>query len=122
VSAAADPSRIARRAWVLTAVLCLGSLWFRSLKVTYGVALGGALAILNFLWLRSFVETLILKKKGALRKLDVAFYTLKYVITGLIIFLVVKESLVNIFGLLAGLLVVIMVIVSAGLAETYSRS
>ncbi len=60
---------IERTSLYVAAVLCGGSLYFVSLSVTLGVALGGLLVIINFRWLRRLVERIVASKEGAKKAL-----------------------------------------------------
>lgn len=118
----AEPSQISvgkveRKAWVLTLLMVIASFIFKSLHVTMGIALGGVLAILNYYWLKKFVLIIFEKKKGKVTKISGFLYFFKYVITGAIIFIVIKYKIVNVFGLLAGLLVIIIAITIEGMAK-----
>jgi hypothetical protein len=109
---------IEKRSILLAAALVVGSLIFRSAKVSLGVALGGGLAFLNYWWLKRFVETIFLNRRGKVDKLTVALYLFKYVLIGFAIYAVIRYRLVDIFGLLAGLLVVIMAITLEGVLKS----
>lgn len=56
--------------------LCAGSLFFVSLSVTLGVALGALLVVINFRWLRRLVERAMTKGKGV-KKTFYGEYALK---------------------------------------------
>ncbi len=116
-----DLGVVERNAVILTLVLVLGSLLFRSLAVSLGVGLGGFLALLNYFWLKKFVQNLLMLSGGRVSKTVAALYVLKYLITGAVIFGAIKYRLVNVFGLLAGLLVVIISVTLEGLVTTAKR-
>lgn len=114
-----DLRLIEKRAWLLVLILTVASLAFRSFRITGGVALGGLLAMLNYLWLKKFVLDVFERKKGKkVSKLNAILYISKYVLTGAVIFAVVKYNVINIFGLLAGLTVVIIAITIEGTIKT----
>ena len=107
---------IERQGWILAAVLLTARLAFRSTAVTGGVALGAALALLNFRWLRRFVETLVAsgeRKPGAWR---ILLYLLKYLVTGVAIFVAIKYDLADAFALLAGVSVIFPAICWEGIS------
>ena len=60
-------------------VLCAGSLFFTSLSVTIGVALGAAIVVVNFRWLRRLVERAMDKGRKA-RKTLYGEYALKFLL------------------------------------------
>ena len=53
------PAQLARRNWVILALLLLGSLPFGSLALSTGILVGGLIAIGGFLWLRSSLDRLL---------------------------------------------------------------
>ncbi|MBW2057462.1 MAG: ATP synthase subunit I, partial [Deltaproteobacteria bacterium] len=69
-------------------VLCAGSLLFRSLSVTIGVALGAFIVAANFWWLRRLVERAMAKGEGRKKSLY-GQYVLK-----LLLFLVLPCAIV----------------------------
>ena len=104
-----------RKGWVLSAVLVLVSLLFRSSSITLGAALGALLALLNFKWLCGFANRLL--KGPRTSKWFVFLYTLKYVVTGLVIFVAIKYDLSNVFAILAGVSVIFVAICWEGAAH-----
>ncbi len=109
---------VERNAWLLTIVLTLASLIFGSRGVTLGIALGGLLAILNFFGLKIFVQNIFKRRGGRINRWGMVLYLLKYILTGAVIFYVVKYKLINVFALLAGLMVVIIVVTVEGMIRT----
>ncbi len=60
---------IERTSIYVAAALSAGSLFFVSLPVTLGVAVGGVIVIINFRWLRRLVERAMAKGEGAKKTL-----------------------------------------------------
>lgn len=63
----------------VAAALCAGSLFFASLSVTLGVALGGLIAVVNFRWLRRLIER-AMAKGGGVKKTLYGEYALKLIL------------------------------------------
>ena len=56
--------QIEKRSLQILVLLVLGSLLLQSGPVTLGLILGGAVAVLNFRWLRHIMGRVLLEKKG----------------------------------------------------------
>jgi hypothetical protein len=67
---------IERISFYVAVALCAGSLFFVSVSITIGVALGGLIVIVNFHWLRRLVERLMAKREK-IKKALVGEYILK---------------------------------------------
>jgi hypothetical protein len=103
---------------VVSLVLLAASLPFRSREVTLGVALGAALAAMNWLWLKRFFGRLVEARRSRAAPPAALLYATKYLVTGATVFAALRWRLVNVFGLLAGLLVVILAVTLEGIATT----
>jgi hypothetical protein len=110
--------RIERLAWALLILFTLASLFFRSFKITFGVALGGALAILSYLWMKRFMMALILKGGGRVSRFTFLLYLTKYVILGVIVFLSIKYDIIHVLSLTLGFMVIVLAIVAESLRKT----
>ncbi|MCK4509781.1 MAG: ATP synthase subunit I [Desulfuromonadales bacterium] len=53
------PAQLARRNWIILAILLLGSLPFGNLALSLGILTGGLIAIGGFLWLRRSLDRLL---------------------------------------------------------------
>lgn len=107
---------IARKSWILAGLFLLLSLPWRSVTITAGVALGALLAMINFIWLCDFANILV--SSGRLRppKPLVFFYTLKYVLTGVVILVAIKYDLADVLALMAGFSVIFLGICWEGIS------
>lgn len=116
MSAQVGVENIERKSWILAGLFLLLSLPWRSVTVTAGVALGALLAIVNFRWLRSFVNMLV--SSGSLRppKLPVFLHTFKYLLTGVVILVAIKYDLADVLALMAGVSVIFLGICWEGIA------
>lgn len=108
---------IERRGWVLTGVLLAASLLLQSRGITFGVALGAGLAMLNFKGLRNFVFSMVDSGRTRLPRWLLTLYLLKYVLTGVAIFLAIKYDFANVLALLAGVSVIFLAICWEGVSS-----
>lgn len=99
---------LARRNWIILAILVLGSLVWRSLTVTKGVMAGGLLAIIAYGWLyRSLTKALAAPDWRAARGFKLSFF-MRLSALALAVFLLIAKGGVNPLALAAGLSVVII--------------
>src|SRR5512138_2517043 len=101
---------IGRDAAILTAVLTAASLLLGSRPITAGVALGGLLALFNWVWLKRFVGAVFLARGGKVSRVGAGLYAFKYLLTFAVVWVAFRYRLVDVFALMTGLLVVIMAI------------
>jgi uncharacterized protein involved in cysteine biosynthesis len=109
--------RVERKGWILAGVLLAASLLFQSRGITFGVALGAGLAMLNFKGLRNFVFSMVDSGRTRLPRWLLTLYLLKYVLTGVAIFLAIKYDFANVLALLAGVSVIFLSICWEGVSS-----
>jgi len=110
--------RIERFNWVLLAMLTSGGFAFFSRKFALGVCVGGMLAVANFfLMKRNLGRALDTRRGGSSRLFYLLKYCLRFVVLGVIIALLMIKGWVSLFGMLLGLSIVVIGIVSVGLNE-----
>ncbi len=101
------PRDLARRNWIILAVLIAASCLWRSLPVTLGVASGGLLAIFSFGWMRrSLKRAMARPNKGSAARFQI-MYLLRLASIAAVLYLLIAEIQVNLWGLAAGLSVVV---------------
>jgi len=99
---------IARRNWVVLAILVLLSLLWRSASVTLGVLAGGAVAIGGYHWLhRSLKQVLAAPTKHSARSFKVSYFVRLGSLAATLLLLIVVAR-VNPLGLAVGLSVVVI--------------
>lgn len=101
---------VERTGLILGGMMTLGSLPLWSAPLSAGVVLGSLLALLNFRWLKRLVRSLALSSRRRLPRLLLAAYLLKYLFSGVVIFVAIKYDAVNVAALLAGVSVVFLAI------------
>ncbi|BCR06931.1 hypothetical protein DESUT3_40000 [Desulfuromonas versatilis] len=99
---------LARRNWLILAVLVLGSLAWRSMPVTLGVLSGGLVAIVGYQWLfRSLRRMLAHPSRGAAKSFQFGYF-IRLGALGAALFVLIALVRVNPIGLAVGLSVVVI--------------
>lgn len=94
--------RIEKTGWIMGALFLAGSLPFRSLAVSAGIALGVIVALLNYRVLARFVRTVLAAERPVFPRFRLALYFLKYAVTAAVIFAALKFHLANAIAILIG--------------------
>ena len=102
------PAQLARRNWVILALLLLGSLPFGNLALSTGVLAGGLVAIGGFFWLRRSLGQLLKYPTGGARFRDQFGYFIR--LSALVVVLAIMVAVVKVHavGLIIGLSVVLI--------------
>ncbi|AJF05382.1 ATP synthase subunit I [Geoalkalibacter subterraneus] len=100
--------QLARRNWIILGLLILGSLLWRSTAVTAGVAGGGLVAIIAFIWMRRSLRRVIAQAEhGNPRGRYQVSFLLRLAFIGTAIFVLIAVFKVNPVALAAGLSVMV---------------
>lgn len=112
--------RMLTLSWVYLAILVLGSWVISSWSFAWGVLAGGIISIASFLVsyreVERFFETLEPKRgqpAGKVKKIKkglIVKFWLRLFLIGLVLFVLIKYSSINIFGLILGLTTVVFTI------------
>lgn len=96
---------LARRNWLILALMVIASLLWRSASVTLGVLGGGLVIALNYHWMgHSLAKLLADPRRAPQRKVFAGFnYLLRLVLMGIVIYLLLVHVKVHPIGLAAGL-------------------
>jgi hypothetical protein len=97
--------------WIILAVLSIISLIFAPLKFTAGVFFGGLISIVNFYWLKRSLYGMFKNPAGNVKGPALIKYYIRLALTAVVLFCLISGDIVNVFGLLIGLSVVVMNIV-----------
>lgn len=101
--------QLARRNWIILTLLILGSLPWRSTAVTAGVAGGGLVAILAFVWMRRSLRRVIAQAEhGNPRGRYQISFLLRLAFIGTAIFVLITVIKVHPVALAAGLSVMVL--------------
>jgi len=99
--------------WVLLGILLILSFLFLSGRFTLGVLLGGLISIANFYWLSRDLRGSFMKHADRAKPFMMVKYYIRFIVTGIVLFVVITKTPADILGLLIGLsLVVINIIVT----------
>ena len=97
--------------WVVLGVLLILSFLFLPGRFTLGVLLGGLISIVNFHWLSRDLRGTFLRHADRAKPFMMAKYYIRFIVTGIVLFFVITRALVDVFGLLLGLSVVVINII-----------
>lgn len=114
--------RIERWAWALTVALSLAGFLAGGLAVAGGVAAGGAVGILNFRWLHFFLRIVLIADTRWAKLLAHLGTGARYLALTAVIVLLIKTRWFNLLAVLAGLSVVSVAVVGAGLTSSLQSS
>jgi len=119
-----DPAAVERRIFrnmcvaVVIAVMSSAVLW--SWRVTSGLALGGALSLVNHHWLRTAIAAAFgASVAGARPKIRIARYVLRYFIVGAVIAAAYSLNIVSLPATLLGLSSFAVALMFEGLVQIY---
>jgi hypothetical protein len=123
-----NPRTIKTSCWIVLAVLTIfGWVWFGR-ELATGILVGGLLAVLNFHIMAHVLGSTLNRQWSDKEEWQtagrqaVSFMTLKYIlrftILAVIIFFLVKNGWVNIFGLVVGLSTVVLTLIVLGILES----
>lgn len=105
------PWQLARRNWIVLAVLLFFSLLWHDPAVTFGILCGGGVALLSFHWLQfSLIRMFVQLDSGTARQFKSSFLLRLFTVTALLYLLVVVVR-VNPLALAIGLSVVVVSLV-----------
>lgn len=111
-----------RGGWILLILLAAGSALFASSGFTAGVLAGGLLALANFAWLRNILaRALNLEARQAARFAQLR-YLLRLTLQGVAIYLLIVKVGVDVFGLLLGLSILVIIIMAVAIYQVTNRS
>lgn len=122
--AGADPRAAERRVFRYTVVAAAAaaavSVAVAPWRVTTGLLLGGALAVLNLHWMRTSVEAAFEAAPAGRRpRLRVARFFLRYFVAAAAVWLAVRLDLVSLAAALAGMCAVVAALLAEGFRQLY---
>ncbi|MFO7576514.1 MAG: ATP synthase subunit I [Pelovirga sp.] len=104
------PAEMARRNWIILAVLVLLSLLWRSAPVTLGVLTGGLIVTLNYHWMGHSLRRLLADPRRAPQNKGRAgrSYLFRLLVMGLAIYVLLAHIHIHPLGLIVGLSVYVV--------------
>ncbi len=98
--------------WVLLGVILAVSFLFLSSEFALGVFLGGLLSIINFHWLSKDLKNALSRHADKAKTFMMVKFYVRFIVTGVVLFVIITRTPVDIFGLILGLSVVVISVVS----------
>ncbi len=120
--------RMAGLSWVYLIVMAVGSWVLSSWSFAWAVLAGGIISITSFLVsyrdVMGFLDTVALQSQSTervkkIKKSFIVKFWLRLFLIGLILFLLIRFSGINVFGLILGLSTVVFTITFAGLGVVW---
>lgn len=108
---------VTRTNWVLFCLVSILGVVFAPLKFALGIISGGLLVTVNFHLLARTLKSALTPPHLSSHGLVVAKYYLRFILSGVVLFLLIKFHLVNPLGLFIGLSVVVASIMLATARE-----
>ena len=102
------PAQLARRNWIILALLLLASLPFGNLALSLGILTGGLIAIAGFIWMRRSLDRLLGQATSGTRFSYLFGYFIRLAVLAVILAILVAIVKIHIIGLVIGLSVVII--------------
>lgn len=110
--------------WVVLAVLVVAGFLWQGQEFALGILLGGLVAVVNFHLLHRTLKSTLERvgvnpeeAKGQAKAFFAARQLLRFTALVAIVYLLVRDGWVNIFGLLVGLSTVVLTLILAGINE-----
>lgn len=108
---------VTRSNWILLVLSSVAGLLFISPKFALGVFLGGLIVTVNFHLLARTLRKALTPPHLTSHHVVIAKYYVRFLISGVLIFLIIASHIVNPLGLFVGLSVVVFSIMLATLVE-----
>jgi hypothetical protein len=102
------PAQMARRNWIILALLLLASVPFGNLALSTGILVGGLVAIGGFLWMRRSLNRLLEQPAGGAKFRYQFGYVIRLAALAAILAVLIAVVKVNTLGLIIGLSVVVL--------------
>ncbi len=115
------PAQIIRVSLVMLCCASLISFFLISTPVGFGVLTGGSIAIINFIWQRRTLSRILGQQDGATPGSAVFRFLLRLSLSGFVLYLILVSGKVSVFGLLAGLSIIVAVIVLFALYAAFQK-
>ncbi len=110
-------SFITRSNWALLLLTGIGGIFFFPEKIALGIISGGIIVTINFHLLARTLKKSLDPSNLASHNVILIKYYLRFAVSGLIIFILISQHLINPLGLFIGLSVVVVSIIMATIRE-----
>ncbi len=114
-----DPlqKKLERRNWIWLTALLILSLIFMPANFTTGILLGGLISIANYYWLYLSLRKAFRQISDRSKTVVMVKYYIRFALTGVVLYFILTKTPADVFGLLLGLSVVVINIVSSAILE-----
>ncbi len=102
------PAQMARRNWIILALLLIGSLPFGNLALSAGILAGGLVAIGGFLWMQRSLGRLLEQTAGGAKFRYQFGYVIRLAALAIILAVLIAVIKIHTLGLIIGLSVVVI--------------
>jgi len=102
------PVQMARRNWIILALLLIGSLPFGNLALSAGILAGGLVAIGGFLWMQRSLGRLLEQPAGSANFRYQFGYVIRLAALAIILAVLIAVIKIHTLGLIIGLSVVVI--------------
>ncbi len=108
---------VTRTNWVLFALTSVAGLFLTSAEFAKGIIFGGLIVTVNFHMLHRTLKNALTPSRLTSHNIILAKYYLRFIVSGIIIFVLIYGHIVNPIGLFVGLSVVVASIMLATVLE-----
>ncbi|MDD5475784.1 MAG: ATP synthase subunit I [Syntrophales bacterium] len=118
-----DPllKKIEFRSWLVVGLLVAVSIIFRSMPVTLGILIGGVICSLNFRWMYRDASLVLTGPADKASRYMVLRFYIRLVVTGIVLFIIISRTPVNIIALVVGLSSVVITIIPTVILENTKK-
>ncbi len=99
----------------LLLTLCSAALIFFSLPIALGVLAGGLVAIVNFIWIRSVLQRILIQLPVKASSYAQIRYVGRLAVTAFFLYFIITSSWFSLAGLFVGLSVIVITIIALSL-------
>jgi hypothetical protein len=110
------------RNWIALGVLLLVSAPLAPKLFTLGILCGGVLSIVNYYWMYRSLKKAFFHVSDRTKSFLIVRYYIRFVITGIILFLLITKTPISVFGLILGLSVVVINIFITTIIEVSKKN
>jgi hypothetical protein len=108
--------------WIMLGVLIMISFLFVSYSITLGILCGGLLSIANYYGLRFSLSKAFLKDSNKTKTFLMIRYYARFIATGVILYLLITRTSINVIALIIGLSAVVINIVFTTIVEVLKKN
>lgn len=108
--------------WLILGSISLLSYFFMPDSFTLGVIIGGIISILNFYWLKHDLKKIFRTLNERAKSRIMFKYYIRFGVTAVILYFIVKAQILNVIGLLVGLSILLINFVLTAIILTAKKN